>query len=801
MAPVHKARAGPSTPVPAAPAPRDLTPKQVSIQKAGTKAGKAITKTVTAFQPPNSVPVIYDRVLTEIKGERHARRPSSLAKAAKKRLFTEVSPADGIQEPDDGWSDEEEAWPLEDREEDCGWAAGPIERELPPFKGKTPGPADTSLDKDSTPVELLATQIPLEFKEKWLRYTKAHAVKWRADRPDSWRKDQVECSMRQFWRHLKPATFDIWLAAKILVSQLKPEVPASVLWDRNDRLFDAQLFSVLTYKQYVWLNRHGSFADYGNDANQLNRGEEGFDMHRKRRELVDDLCKAFGAAWNPHQHLVLDEATRDHKHQGKQRIRFKAAVHSGNLVDELNDTVTKYCVWFEEQHWLKKRDGEDDPNTVKARLLRATEVLHDQGARRPASNPAQPAPMRHAQHPAGSHPAGSRAAGKDSSTANFCVSLDRGYGNVEGQAALRAKGVFSEAMVQKDRVGLPRKLIERICKELGKCTAGEDEDGGAGGGGKRQKCSHGPDVASCMKYCWTVVHKGEYELRIWQDAQPILSYGNFFSTSRCGEVNRGAHGAKESYAVWAPESIWHYNLQGRSGTDGHDQQRKKLAMASGRRVVRAGVKGILFALDLALTNGWTMWQFLGEKGGISRTKLDHERTKARRNPARVRADVRTAFRATPPPPPPPPPPRVRALSASPSARAKVAFSRQWADSVLRAAKPLRRRKPASLCVMETGATNSADMLSPASTFLQQLAEHELVDMGVVARKAKAAKRGARGPEKKRRVQTCRGACGYTGCPRTGLPKRTQLRCGACNKGRGVYYHMGCFFKVHRCHRE
>ena len=347
------------------------------------KAGKPIVKTVTAYQPPNHMPTIYDRNLTQIKGERHARRPSSLAKKAGKRLFTEVSPADAISDPEDGWSDQEQEWPLEDREEDCGWAAGPIKREQPAFKGRTPGPTDRTLDEKSSPQELVATQIPLEFKQKWMRYTKAHAIAWRAERRDTWRKDDIERSMKDFWRHLKPETFDVWLAAKIRVSQFKPELPQKLLWDRNDNLFDAQLFSVLSFKQYQWLNRHASFADYGNDANQLERGTVGFDMHRKRRELVDDLSEIFGKAWDPHQHLDLDEACRDHKHQGKQRIRFKAAVHSGNLVDELNDCKTKYCMFFEEQQWLKKKDGEDDPNTVRSRLMRATRALHDEGARHP----------------------------------------------------------------------------------------------------------------------------------------------------------------------------------------------------------------------------------------------------------------------------------------------------------------------------------------------------------------------------------------------------------------------------------
>ena len=96
-------------------------------------------------------------------------------------------------------------------------------------------------------------------------------------------------------------------------------------------------------------------------------------MHRKRRELTNLLCKSFGAAWNPHQYLGLDEATREHKYQGKQRIRFKAAVHSGALCDSLNDCSTCYCMWFEEQQWLQKEEDGDDPNTIKARV---SSMLH-----------------------------------------------------------------------------------------------------------------------------------------------------------------------------------------------------------------------------------------------------------------------------------------------------------------------------------------------------------------------------------------------------------------------------------------
>eukprot|EP00967_Tisochrysis_lutea_P133802 scaffold235436_cov35-Tisochrysis_lutea.AAC.2 len=111
-----------------------------------------------------------------------------------------------------------------------------------------------------------------------------------------------------------------------------------------------------------------------------------------------------------------------------------------------------------------------------------------------------------------------------------------------------------------------------------------------------RSASGGPaHMESCLRaatgnrFVWTVLHKGEFELCLWQDSQLILSYGNFCSSTRCGLLARGSPGSKKSYSVWAPESVWHYNVQGRSATDGHDQQRKKLSLAS-RRVVRMGTK-------------------------------------------------------------------------------------------------------------------------------------------------------------------------------------------------------------------
>lgn len=62
-------------------------------------------------------------------------------------------------------------------------------------------------------------------------------------------------------------------------------------------------------------------------------------------------------------------------------------------------------------------------------------------------------------------------------------------------------------------------------------------------------------------------------------------------------------------------------MQGRSATDGSDQLRKKMCIAD-RRVVRAGVKGILFVLDLAFTNACTMWCYVNRNNVKNRAEFE-----------------------------------------------------------------------------------------------------------------------------------------------------------------------------------
>ena len=306
-------------------------------------------------------------------------------------------------------------------------------------------------------------------------------------------------------------------------------------------------------------------------------------------------------------------------------------------------------------------------------------------------------------------------------------------------------------------------------KELGTCTAGErddgdaaaaaaDDDGGGGGGDddggeeaagparKKKKCTHGPDEPNCNKFSWTCLHKGEFELVLFQDSQLILHYSNFFCSERCGFISRGSKFLTASHKVWAPEGLWHYGVEGRSATDGDDQQQKKVAMAE-RRIVRNGTKGILWGLDRAFTNGHIMESFVAP------------------------ADT--------------PPHRRNAVLN------KVDFCDRWASDVFATTKPLRRRWPAGLAVQLSQLSNG-DLLNAASAHEAAQTEHECIDMAEVA-----AALNVSNPihGKKHRVKY--GKCRYDGCTITTSRGRAKYRCGACGDGKGWFYHLPCFMATHR----
>ena len=124
---------------------RDGVPEKYTVKQTMRKDGKAPLKTAKMadkWRPHCAQPGLGPRELHPVDGPRHERRPSSMAKKAGKRRFTDVDGnwADEYEPPEDGWSEEDEPMPDEDAMEDCGWRAGPASRELPCFKGAEPGP-------------------------------------------------------------------------------------------------------------------------------------------------------------------------------------------------------------------------------------------------------------------------------------------------------------------------------------------------------------------------------------------------------------------------------------------------------------------------------------------------------------------------------------------------------------------------------------------------------------------------------------------------------------------------------------
>jgi hypothetical protein len=179
-----------------------------------------------------------------------------------------------------------------------------------------------------------------------------------------------------------------------------------------------------------------------------------------------------------------------------------------------------------------------------------------------------------------------------------------------------------------------------------------------------------------------------------------------------------------------------------------DQLEKRLCLGE-QRTQRAGSKGMGFVFDRAITNGFIIEHHL------------------------VPSDVSQA---------------VKLVKFT-----KVNFALGYAQEVLSSVPTLRRRSPAGLCVLQAQATNTSGLLSPASKHLQKITEHELVDMGAVARLNQRTSPAGR---KKAKAKTQKGGCAYAHCTIT-KPKRPQLRCGPCRGGEGAFYHLPCFFACHR----
>ena len=86
--------------------------------------------------------------------------------------------------------------------------------------------------------------------------------------------------------------------------------------------------------------------------------------------------------------------------------------------------------------------------------------------------------------------------------------------------------------------------------------------------------------------------------------------------------------------------------------------------------------------------------------------------------------------------------------------------------------------------------------------VQKRTEHELVDCGNAVRALGfRTQKAPEGPKARKRIPNgpCAWSLARNGCQCEQDTKTTQLRCGACNGGKGAFWHLPCFFATHRCH--
>ena len=216
---------------------RDGVAESHTVIQTHRKDGKGLLKVPNVtekWRPHAAQPTRMKPEPETIDGPRHARRPSAKAKKVGKRRATDLGWADEYDLPEE-WSEEDEPMPDEDAEEDCGWRAGPIERERKPFLGPKPGPTNEELTVDSSRSDIMAELISDEFKSKWCEYTCEHAEAYREEH-ENWESNRIEQAMLKPRKLITPATFDLWIAIRIRLAELKPEINVARVWTTGDHL-------------------------------------------------------------------------------------------------------------------------------------------------------------------------------------------------------------------------------------------------------------------------------------------------------------------------------------------------------------------------------------------------------------------------------------------------------------------------------------------------------------------------------------------------------------------------------------
>ena len=252
-------------------------------------------------------------------------------------------------------------------------------------------------------------------------------------------------------------------------------------------------------------------------------------------------------------------------------------------------------------------------------------------------------------------------------------------------------------------------------------------------------------------------------------------------------------------SVWAFESIQHYNIEGRSPTDGNDQLRKKLQLSE-RRTQRAGRKGMDFCFDLVFNNAHIMRRDKQPRS-MPRRKLDLLFTKVRFCRAYADKVIRRSLgirRKTPA--------RMLLLAAAVKGSQHVPKLPSPTTAAARQADAQRRAPPSPVPMRNIGG-GARDSVGGGTRGATAAAAAEaagctsqffLTDPNrmVQEERIERAKRGHRPVSAVKRKGDKRGRCALEGCNRK--PKRPRYWCPGSNEGDGAYWHLECFFEKHTC---
>ena len=564
-----------------------------------------------------------------------------------------------------------------------GPVGGTAGRPMPTFTGRPMGPRDAAVKAQASARQIVAScHLSRAYKEKVVHCTRQHQQLWasvrdgqdgveRAFDAESLKGQHVEL---WFAVAVRVAKLNDAIPAKRLWEEghhcYDAEVAAAcsfIHWQWMNRHIS---FGDARPEHEAVSEEDGSDGESEGEGLSAESGAAA-DRHRTRRAGSDISRRQAGKAYSCGQHAAWDDFIFADRHWGGIRVRYKAAVHTGRPCDGLNDCRTKYFVYWEEHGWVR----EDSSGAASAPLDTAgtagggsagavassgaggragqrgstSRGTGSRGGRGGSSSRARGSGRGHGRGrgrgrgrnsvdgdggQGGGSGAGVAIAAEDdeqddpddSSSAaassltlrlrrayrsltphvGHCLWLDRGQSSLAACQQCVDDGYDVTALMQTNRIGLPRRYLAELKQSMA-CPRG---------------CKHGSHSTGCLRWSWTVLHKGRWELEIWSDGSHLV-----IALSSCTSATRCVHLARQvgntTWRVVCPMGVGCYNIFGRNATDGGDQQRNRLSLSSRRRT-RVGPKGALFDAEIgAFVNGsiiaelkrkakLTLWEFADE---------------------------------------------------------------------------------------------------------------------------------------------------------------------------------------------